>query len=109
MAVLTVVQASITPAVNTLVAAAVGGDSFPNSGVERFRVRNGSGGSITVTVAAQSAVGCPAGTLHNVVLTVAAGAEQVVGRLDPNRFNDVNGRVQVTYSAVTTVTVGVEA
>lgn len=108
MAVLTTVQASITPAVNTLVAASGGGDKFNNSGVERFRVRNGGGSTITVTITAVAALGCPAGTLHDLVFTVAAGAEKVVGKLDPNRFNDVNGQVSVGYSAVTSVTVGVE-
>jgi len=109
MAVLTVVQtAPGVKATNTLVAANSGGDSFPNTGVERFRVRNGDASSKTVTIVAQKAAGCPAGTLHNLVLTVAAGEEQVVKNLDTVRFNDSNGRVNITYSAVTSVTVGVE-
>ena len=108
MAVLNVAQTGITPVANTLVAAAGGGDHIPNTGVERFRVRNASGGSITATLAAVSAAGCPAGTLHNIVMTVPAGEERVVRNLDPARFNDANGRVAVTYSAVTSVTVGVE-
>lgn len=109
MAVLSVVQAGQAPVASTLVAAAGGGDSFPNTGVERFRVRNADASSKTVTVVAQAAVGCPAGTLHNITITVPAGEERVITRLDPARFNDVNGRVNVTYSAVTSVTVGVEA
>ncbi len=109
MAVLSVVNtAPGVPATTTLVAAAGGGDSFPNTGVEQFRVRNADASSKTVTFVAQNAVGCPAGVLHNIVLTVPAGAEQTVRNLDMARFNDANGRVQVTYSAVTSVTVGVE-
>jgi len=109
MAVLTVVATSLTPAVSTLVAAAGGGDSFRNTGKERFRCRNASGAPITVTLAAQHAAGCPAGTLHDVVMTVAAGAEECVTNLDPARFNNSSGNVLVTYSSVTTVTVGVES
>ncbi len=108
MAVLTAVQASVVPVVNTLVAAAGGGDKYNNSGRERFRVRNGGGSTITVTITAVAALGCPAGTLHDISFTVAAGAEKVVGALDPLRFNDSNGQVSVGYSAVTSVTVGVE-
>src|SRR5687768_50942 len=108
MAVLVVKEPGIAPVVSTLVAAAGGGDSFPNTGVERFRVRNNDAASKTVTITAQNAAGCPAGTLHNIVLTVAAGAEQCVKNLPPARFNDANGRVVVTYSAVTSVFVGVE-
>lgn len=108
MAILVVREPSIAPVVSTLVAAAGGGDSFPNTGIERFRVRNSDAASKTVTITAQAAAGCPAGTLHNIVLTVAAGTEQCVKNLPPERFNDANGRVAVTYSAVTNVFVGAE-
>jgi len=108
MAVLTAVQAGNSGTVATLAAASVGGDKFDNPGDgRRFRVRNGSGSSITVTFTATQPAGCPAGTLHDLAVTVAAGVEKVL-KLDPNRFNDGNGQVSVAYSSVTTVTVGVE-
>lgn len=109
MAVLTVVSNTGNVFRSTLlVAAAGGGDSFPNTGVERFRVRNSDSSSKTVTIVAQNPAGCPAGTAHNIVQSVAVGDEMVIRNLDPARFNDANGRVNVTYSAVTSVTVGVE-
>lgn len=109
MAVLTTAQAVIGGAVSTLVSAAVGGDKFNNTGRERFRVRNGSGSTITVTFTATGSAGCPAGTLHDLAVTVAAGVEKVFGPFDPVRFNDASNQVAVGYSAVTTVTVGVES
>lgn len=109
MAVLSVVAISITPAATTMVAASAGGDSFRNTGRERFRVRNGGGATITATVAATSPVGCPAGNLHPIAITVPAGQERCVSNLDPNRFNDESGQVTVSYTGVTSVTVGVES
>lgn len=108
MAVLTAVQPVQGGAVATLAAASAGGDKFNNAGRERFRVRNGSGASINVTFTATGAAGCPAGTLHDLVVAVAAGVEKVFGPFDVTRFNDASGQVSVGYSAVTTVTVGVE-
>jgi hypothetical protein len=109
MALLTTVQTLIGGAVSTLVAASAGGDKFGNTGRERFRVRNGSGVSINVTFTATGAAGCPEGTLHDKVVAVAAGAEKVFGPFDPARFNDANNQVSAGYSAVTSVTVGVES
>jgi hypothetical protein len=110
MAQLTVrIPAAAAGVVSTLVAAAGGGDQFANTGSERFRVRNNDASAKTVTIVAQNADGCPSNTPHNLVLTVAAGEERVVKNLRPERFNDVNGNVQITYSAVTSVFVGVEA
>lgn len=108
MAVLTTVQPATGGSVATLASAAGGGDKFNNTGRERFRVRNGSGSTITVTFTAVRAAGCPAGTLHDLAVTVAAGVEKAFGPFDVNRFNDVNDQVSVGYSSATTVTVGVE-
>jgi hypothetical protein len=108
MAVLTTVQVAAGGAVATLTAAAGGGDKFNNTGRERFRVRNGSGASINVTFTAVRAAGCPAETLHDLVVAVAAGAEKVFGPFNTTRFNDANDQVSVGYSSATTVTVGVE-
>ena len=108
MAVLTTVQVAAAGAVATLVAASAGGDKFNNQGRERFRVRNGSGSSINVPFTAVRAAGCPAGTLHDLVVAGAAGAEKVFGPFDTTRFNDTSDQVSVAYSSATTVTVGVE-
>jgi hypothetical protein len=39
---------------------------------------------------------------------VLAATEQTIRNLDPARFNDANGRVNITYSGVTTLFVGVQ-
>lgn len=103
MAALTVQQAAQTGIVVAFVAAAGGGDSFVNDGRTYLHVKNGGGGSINVTV--DSVRACDQGGDHDVVVAVGAGAEKVIGPLDPVRFNGAGGAVAVSYSAVTTVTV----
>lgn len=87
-----------------------GGDKFPNPrGTVLFYVKNGGGGSIDVTLTAQTttrpAAGkFPAMTVSNKVITVAAGAEKLIGPI-PTAYNDSAGKVNATYSGTTTVTV----
>lgn len=40
-------------------------------------------------------------------VAVPDGEERIIGPFSKNRFDDVDGKVQVTYSAVTSVTVAV--
>lgn len=111
MAVLTVQNVVLAGAVITPVAAAGGGDSFANPTDERTEllVVNGGGGSINVTIVAQPAsVPVPGyGTvpLASEVIAVAAGATKRIGPFPAAKFNDASGRVNVTYSGVTSVTV----
>lgn len=109
MAILSVSQPGAAGTNPSFAAASAGGDSFQNSGAgERLRVRNTDASSHTVTVVAQAAAGCPAGLTHNIAVAVPAGQERTIRGFDPARFNDVNNRVQLTYDAVTGVTVAVE-
>lgn len=86
----------------TLVAANGGGDTF-DSGTRSFlTVKNGGGSGITVTVTSPGV--CSQGFTHDLVVSVAAGATVQIGPLDPARFGDT---AAVSYSGVTTVTVGV--
>jgi uncharacterized protein (DUF697 family) len=87
-----------------LVAAAVGGDQVQNNGRTFLKITNGSGGAITVTVASQ--VTCSQGSTHNATNAVAAGATDLMGPFDTTRFNDANGYIQITYSGVTSLTIG---
>jgi len=41
------------------------------------------------------------------VIAVAAGAEKIIGPFDPRYFTDSNGFLNLSYSAVTSVTVAV--
>lgn len=112
-------MATLTPAVITeagvaisLSAAAGGGDQFANPSDARtyLHVNNGGGGSITVTITAQVASAQVPGkglmTKANGGGSVANGAAKVFGPFPAEMFNDANGNVQVTYSGVTSVTVG---
>lgn len=90
------------------VAAGAGGDTFINSGQEIFVVKNGSGAPITVTFVTPTTVDNLA--VSDLAVTVAAGATRSVGPFPPAWYNDTaqpGGVVSVTYSSVTTVTVGV--
>lgn len=88
----------------SLVAATAGGDTFANDGATVLHINNAGAGSITVTFSAQQT--CNQGFKHDDVVTVANGAYEVVGPFAANRFNDQSGNVNVTYSAVASVTVG---
>lgn len=111
MAAITPVKPTIAGVANGSVAASAGGDTVTNpSGNVLVRVTNGSGASINLTIAAganptRPADGAfPAMTLGNQVVAVPAGATRIVGPIPP-AFNDGNGNVALTYSAVTSVTV----
>lgn len=107
-------MADITPAVISragalvsLVAAAGGGDAIVgNAGKTYLHVKNGGGSSITVTLPFNSTAVVDGQAATSKTVTVANGTEKVIGPFPPSLYNDVNGKVQVTYSGVTTVTVG---
>jgi hypothetical protein len=93
-------------------AASVTGDSFPASSDQRvmLHVKNGGVAPITVTILAQTAfekvpnVGTIA--VANLSGPVANAGDAFFGPF-PRDFIGANGQVQVTYSAVTSVTVAV--
>ncbi len=110
MATLTKTVPALAGTVPTATAASAGGDQVANpNGKTYVRVTNGSGGSITCTLAAvvtsRPADGTfPAMTLSSQAVAVAAGTTKVIGPIPP-AFNDGNGFVQLTYSGVTSLTV----
>lgn len=87
------------------VAANVAGDSWLNTGKEMFFIKNGSGGSINLTevLPATAVIDGIAPTPR--VIAIAAGASLILGPFPQGTYNDVNGFMNFTYSAVTTVTV----
>jgi hypothetical protein len=112
MATLSVQKPSAAGVALTYAAAAGGGDKFANSGREFVHVQNASGGAITVTFTsgAASANKCSFGvahTAHDLSVAVGAGADAMIGPFNRERFNDVNGDVNITYSGVTSLTVAV--
>lgn len=102
MATLAVTTLSQSGAVPSPVAAAGGGDSFPNTGREYLQVTNGDVSSKTVTI--NSVQACNQGFDHDLVVTVAAGDTKLIGPFPVRRFSST---VAVSYSAVTSVTVAV--
>jgi len=111
MALLTVQTVAEAGLLATYVAAtAGGGDEIPNDNEDVvLHAKNGSGVSITVTIAAALASASVQGygTMSKASAggAVAAGAEKFFGPFPKAAFNNANGRVPVTYSAVTSVTV----
>ncbi len=110
MADITVVTPAISGTNPSPVSCAGGGDAVLNPrGRTCVRVANGSGGSITVTLAAQltarpSDGQFPPMTLGNQAVAIAAGTQRIIGPI-PTAFNDGNGKVQITYSGVTSLTI----
>lgn len=87
------------------VSAAGGGDQFANSGQEQFFIKNGDASPHTVTFATPLTVDGQA--VADRTVTVPAGHSMLIGPFRPAYYNDTNGNVQVSYSAVTSVTVAV--
>jgi hypothetical protein len=99
-----ITRAGIAPA---LVAAAVGGDRFTPDGETFLHVKNGGSSAITVTIVATEKINGDL-ALANVTKSVAAGVEALLGPFPKQAFQaaDGSGLADVTYSGVTSVTVG---
>lgn len=102
-----IVVTGLTPSFG---ACAGGGDVVDNSDGRTFlHVKNGSGGSITVTVAAQvaSLVTGTHGTLpvSNVAIAIPAGAERIIGPFAKQAYNNASKQLAITYSGVTSLTI----
>lgn len=93
----------------TFASAAGGGDVFPNDGKTYVAVTNGSGGSITVTITAQTTSTSKDGfgpvTKADGGGSVADGATDIFGPFPSGAFNNSSGQVEVEYSSATSVTV----
>ncbi|MGE5592590.1 MAG: hypothetical protein ACM3X3_02755 [Betaproteobacteria bacterium] len=103
MAVLTIQRLTSAGMTPSFAAADVAGDKFANNGRTLLVVKNGSASPVTVTVNSQRK--CDQGFDHDVTVEVPAGSEKWIGPLDPARFNNASGQVEVAYSAVASVTV----
>ena len=105
MATLTVGSIDLDKVEVALTAAAGGGDEFANTEREIFFVKNAGSGAITLTFTGQRASNF--GVTSNKALSITNDSKiYAIGPFLKDWFNDANDRVQVTYSGVTTVTVG---
>ncbi|RJQ26329.1 MAG: hypothetical protein C4589_09845 [Peptococcaceae bacterium] len=103
MATLSVQKISLTGLGPTFVAASAGGDIFANNSHVYLHVKNGDTAAKTVTVNSQRQ--CDQGFDHDIAVSVPASGERLIGPFNTSRFNNTDGNVEVTYSAVTSVTV----
>jgi len=83
------------------------GNEFQNTGIEKLVVVNGSGGSLTVTVAIPATPRSIQGLITTKTFTVATGKTAVLGPFEPSIFNQANGNVNVDWSTGTSVTCAV--
>lgn len=92
----------------TFTAASAGGDVLPPLGAAVFVVKNGDASSKTVTVATpgytEFGVAQP-----DLTVTVPAGETRYIGPLTPRLTDPTSKGINVSYSAVTSVTVAVIA
>jgi hypothetical protein len=100
---LTVQNISLDGVSPTFSAADSAGDTFVNGGKTYLHVKNGDTASHTVTI--NSIKPCNYGFDHDASVSVAAGGEELIGPFHSVRFNDQNKKVNVSYDAVTSVTV----
>lgn len=111
MADLTIQSITTVGTTLTFSSAAGGGDTFTNDKHERtfLYVKNGGGGGITVTfdVVPTSIDTAKFGTVDvsDNAVSVGAGADVAIGPFSSALYNNSSGKVSVSYSGVTSVTV----
>lgn len=112
MALLTLQTPAETGTTLTYASCTGGGDTFANNGKVYLHVKNGSGGSIDVTIVktASTSINDPIYgilTKASAVVAVGAGAEKMIGPFKPDAFNATAGTgiVSITYSGVTSLTI----
>ena len=110
MATLTRQKAVLTGLTPSYASCAGGGDVVDNSDGKTFlHVKNGSGGSITVTVTAQSTSLSTTThgllTVSNVAIAIGAGSERIIGPFPKQAYNNASKQLAITYSGVTSLTI----
>lgn len=105
MAVLTVQQSSVSGSNLTFGAADVLGDSFLNVNEKTFIIVKNT--NIAVRNVTINAIGkCDFGFDHDVVVVIPAATGEVkIGPFMQRRFNDGTQKVNITYDAVTDLTI----
>jgi len=106
MAQLSIQQMSIAGIVPSYAAATIDtGDLAANNGKTFLHVKNGGASPINVTVASNYN-NPPAGTAQeDIVVAVANGSEKMIGPFNMQGYNTVDGNIEITYSAVISVTI----
>lgn len=102
MAQLTVQKFSLTGVVPVYNAAALAGDTFYNNGRTFLHIKNGSASEVTVTIDSKTLSNY--GTDVDIIVSIPAGTEKILGTFDPSRFDNQSGIANITYNSVTSVT-----
>lgn len=105
MAALTVETSSRSGLTPTHNACDAGGDEFVNDGGVMVWVTNGGASERTVTIVSQETVDGLA--VADRTVAVPAGEERLIGPFPVSTYNDANSKVQLTYDAVTSLTIAV--
>ena len=103
MATLTVQNSAVSGLEATKNAADAAGDKFSNDGNIIAIIENGDASDHTATFQTARSIGGLA--IADPAITVTAGEERIVGPFDPALFNDSDGYVNISYDAVTSVTI----
>lgn len=89
----------------TYSACGAGGDQFANSSAQFIHVKNADASSHTVTIVTQTTVDTLA--VADRAVAIPAGEERLIGPFGASTYNDGSGNVQLTYDAVTNLTIAV--
>ena len=73
------------------------GNWFTNNGRCFIHVLGGTAGTFKLTVDSPSL--CSYGETHDVEVTPASGVVKLIGPLPKSRFDDADGKVQITFAA----------
>jgi hypothetical protein len=81
--------------------AAAGGDAFLNTGKELLLIThtNGGGSQETLTIAMQKSI--DGEDVPDKTVDIPAGEKHLLGPFPTGLYNDVDGKVQLTYSSET--------
>ena len=89
----------------TYAACGAGGDEFVNEAGYFIHIKNGAGAPQTVTIA--TPVTTDGLAVADVAIAIPAGEERMIGPFATATFNDGDDKVQLTYSAVVTLTIAI--
>lgn len=108
MATLATQQIARTGLAPSYVAAAGGGDACETGDDIFLQVKNGSGGAITVTIAINSSQSTVSGVAYtNTTVSVpATTGDRMIGPISSIYKDATTGLATITYSGVTSLTVG---
>lgn len=116
MAILTVQSPALgaSGAALTFASATSAGDSFPNTGSEIVHIINtGAAKVVTFDSPNTCSFGAAAASAHDQAVSIppvasAPDNRKQIGPFPTGRFNDGNGRVQITYDDASGVTIAVQ-